>query len=112
MSADLGLVPHAAQRHAHEFATRGLGNRAAKRRLADAGRSDEAQDRSGQLVRALLHGQIFKNAFLDLVEPEMIEIEHVLGSLEILAHLGTLAPWNRQDPVEIIAHHRRFRRHG
>ena len=46
VAADLGLVAHAAQRHAHELAAHGARDRAAQRRLADARRPDEAQDRS------------------------------------------------------------------
>ena len=59
MAADLRLVAHAAERHAHEFAPGRLGDRLAERGLADAGRADEAQDRTGQLIGALLHGKIF-----------------------------------------------------
>jgi hypothetical protein len=51
VTADLGLVTHAAQRHAHEFAPGRLGDGPAERGLADAGRSDEAEDRPLQLVR-------------------------------------------------------------
>jgi hypothetical protein len=46
VAADLGLVAHAAQRHAHELAAGRLGDRLAERGLADAGRADEAQDRA------------------------------------------------------------------
>ena len=79
VTADLGLVTHAAQRHADELAARGLGDRLAERGLADAGRSDEAQDGPAQLVGAALHGEILEDALLHLVEAEVIGIEHVLG---------------------------------
>ena len=45
VAADLGLVVHAAEADAHEFAAHGAGDRLAERGLADAGRADEAQDR-------------------------------------------------------------------
>ena len=111
MAADLRLVAHAAERHAHELAPRRLGDRLAERRLADAGRADEAEDRSRQLVGALLHGEIFDDALLDLVEAEMIGVEDRLGGGEILLDLRALLPRNRQQPVEIVAHHRRLGRH-
>jgi hypothetical protein len=45
VAADLGFVAHAAERHAHELATRRLGDRLAKRGLADAGGPTRQQDR-------------------------------------------------------------------
>src|SRR5215467_5567658 len=46
MAADLGLVTHAAQRHAHEVAAGRLGDRLAQRGLADARWPDQAEDRA------------------------------------------------------------------
>ena len=111
MAADLGLVAHAAERHAHELAPGRLRDRLAERGLADAGRADQAQDRSGQLVGALLHREIFDDAFLDLLEAEMIGVEDLLGERQILLDLGLLVPRDRQQPVEIVAHDGGFRRH-
>ena len=111
MAADFRFVAHAAERHAHELAARGLGDRLAERGLADAGRADEAEDRSRQLVGAALHGEIFEDALLDLVEAEVIGVEHVLRLSEIPLDLGALAPRDRQDPVEIVAHDGGFGRH-
>ena len=45
MSADFGLVVHAAQRHAHELAAQRPRDGFAQRGLAHARRSDETQDR-------------------------------------------------------------------
>ena len=111
MAADLRFVAHAAERHAHELAARRLGDRLAERGLADAGRPDEAQDRPRQLVGALLHGEIFDDALLDLVEAEMIGVEDRLRGRQVLLDLRALLPRDRQQPVEIVAHDRRFGRH-
>ncbi len=46
MSAHFGFIAHAAQRHANELAASGLGDAHAERGLADARRSDEAEDRA------------------------------------------------------------------
>jgi hypothetical protein len=48
--ADLSLVADAADRHAHELAAKCPGDRLAQGRLADPGRADEREDRTGELV--------------------------------------------------------------
>ena len=50
VAADLGLVAHAAERHAHELAIERSGDRLADRGLARSGRPDQRQDRAGALV--------------------------------------------------------------
>jgi hypothetical protein len=45
VAADLSLVPDAAERNANELPARRTRDRLAERRLADAGRADQAQDR-------------------------------------------------------------------
>ena len=86
-------------------------DRLAERGLADAGRADQAQDRAGQLVGALLHREILDDALLDLLQAEVIVVEDLLRELEVLLDLGLLVPRDRQQPVEIVAHDGRFRRH-
>src|SRR4051812_23084880 len=46
MSADLRLVAHAAERHAHEFAAERLRDGTGERGLTDSWRADKAQNRS------------------------------------------------------------------
>src|SRR6202521_2008317 len=104
MTADLSLVTHAAERDAHEVAPRGPRDRSAERGLADAGRADQAQDRAGQLVGALLDREILDDALLDLLQAEMVVVEDLLGVDEILLDLAPLVPRDRQQPVEIVAH--------
>ena len=111
VTADLGFVTHAAERHAHEIAAGRLRDRLAERGLADAGRSDQAQDRAGQLVGALLHGEILDDALLDLLQAVVIRVEGLLGLLEVLLDLRLLVPRDRQQPVEIVAHDRRLGGH-
>jgi hypothetical protein len=41
----------------------------------------------------------------------MIIVENLLDKLEVLLDLGALGPRDRQEPVEVIAHHSGFRRH-
>ena len=111
MPANLGLVAHAAQAHPHELAAGGLGNRLAERRLAHAGRPDEAQDRRLQPVDALLDGEILDDALLDLLEPVVIGIEDLHRGGEILADLALLLPGQREQRVDEVAHDGGFGRH-
>ena len=64
-----------------------------------------------ELVGAALHGEIFEDALLDLLEAVMVRVEHLLRLLEVVLDLGALAPRDRQHPVEIVAHDRGFGRH-
>src|ERR1700722_1675250 len=111
VAADFGLVAHAAQRHAHEAAPGGPRHRLAERGLAHAGRSDQTQDRPLYLAHAVLHREVFEDAFLDLLQAVMIVVEHAFGGADVALHLGAVLPGNRQQPVEIVAHHLRLGRH-
>src|SRR5207302_2990221 len=75
MTADLGLVVHAAQAHAHELAPGRPGDALAERGLANAGRTDEAKDRALARRIELAHREVLEDAPLDLVEPVMVVIE-------------------------------------
>ena len=115
VAADFRLVADAAQRLANELAARGSRDRAAERRLADAGRADEAQDRSLELVRARLDRKIFDDPLLDLLEAVMVLVENLLRLGDILLEPGFLAPGQAEQHVEIVAgdgglgRHRRHR---
>ena len=108
MTADLRLVAHAAQRQARELAPGGLGDRLAERGLAHARRADQAQDRALQIAGARLHRKIFQDAFLDLLQAIVVLVQDAL-SLQHVHRLGLgLAPGDRQQPVQVVAHHRGF----
>ena len=111
VAADLGLVAHPAERHADEVAPRRTGDRLAERGLADAGRADQAEDRALHLAHALLHGEIFDDSLLDLLQPVMVLVQHALGAAEVALDLGALFPRDVEQPVEVIADHRRLGRH-
>ena len=111
MAANLSLVAHAAQRHTHEVAVRRLGDRLAERCLTDARRSDQAQNRSFYFADTLLHGEILEDAFLHLLEAEVIGLENLFGVTNVVLGLGALLPRNRQHPVEVVAHDRCFGGH-
>ena len=84
--ADLGLIAHAAERHAHELAPGGAGDRLADRGLAGSRRADQRQDgpRLGVGLDAtvcaqLAHGQVLGDAVLDVLEALVVCIEHGSG---------------------------------
>src|SRR4030095_12998657 len=56
-------------------------------------------------------GEIFDDAFFDLLEPVMVVVEDLLGVDEILIGLRLLIPRDRQQPIEVVAHDGAFRRH-
>ncbi len=108
VAADFRLVVDAAERHAHELPVHGARDRLAERGLADAGRTDEAQDRRLALRGKLAHGEIFDDAPLDLVEVVVILVEDAPRLLDVdRLFLGQL-PWQLDQPIEIGAHHAVF----
>ena len=112
MAADLGLIAHAAEGHAHELAVGGARDALAERGLADARRTDQAEDRALELLDALLHGEILHDALLHLLQPVVILVEYLLGAGDVLQDLGALLPRHLDQPVDVVAHHGGFRRHG
>ena len=112
VAADLGLVAHAAERHAHELAAHGAGDRLADRGLAGAGRADQGQDRArlvvggdAALLAQLLDRDVLDDAVLDVVEAGVVGVEHLarVDGVEVL--LGALAPRHGDEPVEVGADH-------
>ena len=99
VSANFRFVAHAAERLAHEFAARRLGDALAERGLADARRADETQDRPLQLARARLHREVFDDPVLDLLEPVMVGIEHLLRFADVLLDLALLAPGQSEQDI-------------
>ena len=75
MAADLRLVVHAAQAHAHELAPGRPRDALAERGLAHAGRADEAQDRALARGIELAHREKLEDAPLDLLQPVMVLVE-------------------------------------
>ncbi len=108
MPANLGLVTHAAERHARELAIGGSRDGLPERGLADAGRTDQTQDRTLELLHPLLHGEILDDALLDLLESVVVGLEDFFRFDEVVADFGAFLPWNADEPVDVIAHHGRL----
>jgi hypothetical protein len=113
VAADLGLVTHAAERHAHELAPGRAGDRLADRGLAGARRADQRQDDPGAAVvgdaavRAqLAHGQVLRDALLDVVEAGVVGVEHLPRVHRVEPFVAPLRPRHGDQPVEVGADHR------
>ena len=105
MAADFRFVAHAAERDAHELPADRVGDRARQRGLADAGRAEEAQDRSLDVRIELAHRQVLEHAVLDLLEAGVIGVEDLLGVLQIDRVFRALRPRQRDEPVDVGARH-------
>ncbi len=112
MTANLRLIAHAAQREADELAARGLGDRHAERGLADARRSDEAEDRTLGILDQLAHGEKFEDALLDLFEAVVIFVQNLFGVVDGARFLGLFLPRHGQQPVDVVAADGGLGRHG
>ena len=112
VAADLGLVAHAAQRHADELASHGTGDRLADRGLAGAGRPDQGQDRARLAVGGdvalgaqLLDGDVLDDPVLDVVEARVVGVEDLARVHGVEAILGALAPRHGDQPVQVGPDH-------
>ncbi len=112
VAADLRLVAHPAQRQPYELAARSAGNRSAQRGLAHPGWPDEAQNRALGVLHQLPNGQELQNPLLNLFQPIVVFFENLLGPLEVAVFLGSLLPGHGEQPIEVIARHGGFGRHG
>ena len=111
VAANLGFVADPAERHAYELAVGRSCNALAKRCLTHARRADETQDRATQFFHTLLNCKVFQDPFLDLLEPVMIRLEHVVRFLQLLNHFRAFLPRDLDDPVDVVTHDSRFSRH-
>src|SRR5213594_432548 len=105
MPSHLGLVPHAAQRHAREAPLQRLRNALAERRLPHPGRPDEAQDASLRLRVEGAHGEVFEDALLHRLEVVVVAIQDLPRGLEVAPVLRGAAPRERGERLEIGPRH-------
>ena len=103
VTADLRFVTHAAERDPVELAPERPRDGLPQRRLADAGRADEAQDRILPRRADLLHREIFQDAVLDLLEALVVLVEDRVGLGDVHAVRRFLLPRHRHEPVDVGA---------
>ena len=106
MTTDLRFVVDATERDAHELASERAGDRLTERRLADARRADEHEDRAGTAMRAcvdvalgaqLAHREELDDAVLHFVETGVVRVEHGAGVAEVVVVVGTRVPRQLED---------------
>ena len=107
VAADLGLVVHATQRHAHELAVGRAGHGLAQTRFADSRRPDQTQDRLARpvdhaaILAQFLDRQVFQDALLDLLQTIVVFVEDLAGARDVDADATVAAPRQRHEPVQI-----------
>ena len=106
VATDFRFIVNAAQADADKLATGRFGDALAERRLADAGRTDKAQDRTLALRVQLAHREILEDASLHLVEAEVVIIQDVASACDVDMVFGRLRPRHFGQPLEIRAEHR------
>src|SRR5215831_9258691 len=108
MTADLRLVMHTAETKTRKRPARRARDALAERRLAHAGRADEAENRPLADGVEFANREVFENALLYLVQIVMIFVQNASCFRNINPFLAQLRPWQLSEPVEISAGHRIF----
>src|SRR5437762_1178361 len=110
VAADVGLIADAAEGDADEVAPHGLGDALAQRRLADARRPNETQDRAAALRLELAHGEVFDDPAFHFVEVVVVPVEDPsrLGQVELV--FSRNGPRQLADDLEPGADDAIFRR--
>src|SRR5579871_93255 len=111
MAANFSLVADAAERNANKLAAGGVADGHRERSLADARRSNEAENRALRILDELTNGKKFKDPFLDLLETVMLFVENLFGGADVADFLGLFLPGHSEEPVEVIPANGGFRGH-
>ncbi|MNO93377.1 hypothetical protein D3C76_849770 [compost metagenome] len=111
VTANLGLIPHTTERHAHEFAVGSPCDGFRQRSLAHPRRAYQTQHRALQLLHALLYGEVLENAFFHFLQTVVIGIEDFLGASQIKTDFALGLPRHIDQPIDVRAHHGRLGGH-
>ncbi len=112
MAANLGFVVHAAERDTLELAAQRARDAAAKRGLAHAWRSDEAEDRPLHIGLETAHAQVVEDAILYPLQIVMIQVENLLRLGDVHFAAGGLGPRQYRQPLDVVARERVVGGHG
>ncbi len=102
MAPDLRLVANAAERDPYELATHRARDRTTERRLADARRAREAEDRPARVLAELADAEELEDAILHDRQMRMIPIEDRARVVEPEPIDRLPIPGQIDDPVEIV----------
>ena len=100
--ADLRLVLHAAEAHAHELSAQRARHRFGDGGLAYPRRADETEHRTLDLFGELQHRKVFHDALLHVFQPEMIAVKDGFRLRQAGGILRIDVEGQFLDPVEIV----------
>ena len=103
VTADFRLVVDAAQGDPGHLPVHGLGQRGRDGGLAHAGRPHQADDLPTEVGCQLLHGQELQDAFLYLVQPIVVRVQHLSGRLHVQSLFRPHRPRQLQAHVQVVA---------
>ncbi len=103
VATNLSLVAHSAKRKTVELAAHRPRHSLAQRSLAHARRADKAEDRPFGLRVQLAHCKKFKDALLDLLQAEVIFIQHCRRFDQVKQISRGLLPRQVNNPLNVGA---------
>ncbi len=103
MAPDLGFVSHASKGQPDELPVESAGDGAAERRLTDAGRPHEAEDRSLERLLQGVHREKFEDALLHLLDVVVVLVQDGAGAIEVAGVFRERRPRKSRHPVEVGA---------
>ena len=92
MTADLGLVPDAAQAQPGIVTAHTPGNGAGHRGLTNTGRASQAKDLTLDAAGEVLDGKELQNALLDLFQAVVILVQDDPGLFDVVVFLALFSP--------------------
>ena len=102
MAADLGLIAHTAQGHAHELTVCGACNRLPKRGLTHSGRTDQTQNGCFDAIDSLLNREVFQDTLFNLIQTIVVFVQYFLGVSQVIVDLALLAPWQVDQGIDEV----------
>ena len=103
VTADLRLVPHAAQAQTGIVPAHAPGDGAGYRGLAHAGRAGQAEDLPLDAAGQVFDGEKLQNALLDLFQAVMVLVQYGACFFDIVVFLFCLSPGQVQANIQIAA---------
>ena len=99
MTTNFGFVAYAAEGDANKFASERTRHGLTERGFTGAGRPRKAENRTLEVTLQGKHRDVFDNPVLDLLEAEMIRVEHCARGINVKHVLGRLVPGQRDHPL-------------
>src|SRR5438132_1472907 len=103
VATDLCLVVDATRREPHELTAEGARDRLTQAGLPHSGRTDKAQDRRTQRLRALPDGHVLQDSFFDFLHAVVVFVQDPGRDFEVPGLGGRRSPGQRHQPVDVGA---------